>query len=59
MEIGKTVDKFLKQAGFNINWDETINSQIEINPFDWDKSYDDEKEYEIEGAYNSFTQVLK
>lgn len=59
LEIGKTVDKYLKQAGFNINWDETIKSQIEINPFDWDKSYDDEKEYEIEGAYNSFTQVLK
>ena len=59
LEIGKTVDQYLKQAGFNINWDNTINNQIEINPFNWDKSYNDEKEYEIEGAYNSFTQVLK
>ena len=54
LEIGKTVDRYLKQEGFKINWDGTINNQIEIIPFNWDKSYNDEKEYEIEGAYNSF-----
>ena len=32
----------------------TINNQIEINPFKWDKSYDENKEYEIEGAYEVF-----
>ena len=61
LEIGKIISKYLKDEGFTINWDETINNQIEINPFIWDKSYDDEKEYEIEGAYEVFTanQVLE
>lgn len=54
LEIGKTVSRYLKDENFDINWDETINNQIEINPFKWDKSYDDEKEYEIEGAYEVF-----
>ena len=54
LEIGKTVSKHLKDEGFTIIWDETVNNQIEINPFEWDKSYDDEKEYEVEGAYEAF-----
>ena len=54
LEIGKTVSKYLKDEGFTIIWDETVNNQIEINPFQWDKSYDDEKEYEVEGAYDAF-----
>ncbi|WP_406534368.1 DUF6891 domain-containing protein [Methanobrevibacter sp.] len=54
LEIGKTVSKCLKEENFNIDWDETINNQIEINPFKWDKSYDENKEYEIEGAYEVF-----
>ena len=60
LEIGKIVAKYLKDENFEINWDETVNNQIEINPFNWDKSYDDENEYEMEGAYEAFTtQVLK
>lgn len=61
LEIGKAVAKTLKDEGFTIEWDETVNNQIEINPFNWDKSYDSEKEYEIEGAYEVFTtsQVLE
>ena len=55
LEIGKTVAEYLKNEGFTIVWDETVNNQIEINPFNWDKSYDSEKEYEIEGAYEVFT----
>lgn len=54
LEIGKTVSKYLKDEGFTIIWDETVNNQIEINPFEWDKSYDGEKEYEVEGAYEAF-----
>ncbi len=54
LEIGKAVSKCLKDEGFTIIWDETVNNQIEINPFEWDKSYDDEKEYEVEGAYEAF-----
>ena len=56
LEIGKTVNQYLKEAGFKIKWDGTINNQIEIIQFNWDKSYNDEKEYEIEGAYNSFVR---
>ena len=61
LEIGKAVAKTLKDEGFTIDWDETVNNQIEIDPFNWDKSYDSEKEYEIEGAYKVFTtsQVLE
>ncbi|WP_405294140.1 DUF6891 domain-containing protein [Methanobrevibacter sp.] len=55
LDIGKIVSKYLKDEDFTIDWDETINNQIEINPFIWDKSYDDNKEYEMEGAYEAFT----
>ena len=55
LEIGKTVSAYLKNHDFTINWDETVNNQIEISPFVWDKSYSDEKEYEIEGAYDAYT----
>ena len=53
LEIGKIVESYLSQE-FSINWDGTINNQIEINPFKWDKSFDSDKEYEIEGAYETF-----
>ena len=61
LQIGKVIEKYLKEENFNIYWDGTINNQIEINPFKCDKSYDSEKEYEIEGAYEVFVknQVLK
>lgn len=59
LEIGKVVCNSLKTEGFEINWDVTINNQIEINHFEWDKSYNDEKEFEIEGAYENFTKVFK
>ena len=59
LKIGNIVNEHLKSAGFDINWDGTINNQIEILSFSWDKSYNSEKEYEIEGAYNSFCEVLK
>jgi hypothetical protein len=56
LEIGRVVCRCLEDEGFTIDWDETVNNQIEINPFKWDKSYDDEKEYEIEGAYDVFVK---
>ena len=55
LEIGNTVCEYLKDENFTIVWDGTVNNQIEINPFNWDKSFDSEKEYEIEGAYEVFT----
>ena len=54
LKIGEIVVDSLKSAGFTLVWDGTINNQIEINPFKWDKSFDEEKEYEIEGAYDVF-----
>lgn len=59
LEIGNIVNDHLKSVGFDINWDGTINNQIEIRNFSWDKSYNDKKEYEIEGAYSNFCEVLK
>ncbi len=56
LEIGKIVSNMWKSENFNINWDGTINNQIEIIPFNWDKAYDDEKEFEIEGAYDNFVK---
>ena len=53
LEIGKVVAEALNNNDFNIEWDETINTQIKINPFKWDKSYD-EKEYGMEGAFEVF-----
>ncbi|WP_298524746.1 DUF6891 domain-containing protein [uncultured Methanobrevibacter sp.] len=55
LEIGKIVAKCLSQE-FSIDWDETINDQIEISPFKWDKSFNGEKEYEIEGAYETYVK---
>ena len=59
LDIGNIVNDCLKSQGFEINWDGTINNQIEIVPFEWDKSFDSDKEYEIEGAYNNFVEALK
>ena len=56
LEMGKTIYKYLNEE-FDVIWDESLNSQIEINPFKWDKIYDDEI-YEIEGAYERFIEVL-
>lgn len=54
LEIGKIVEDYLKAENFSIIWDGTVNNQIEINPFKWDKSFDGDKDYEIEGAYEVF-----
>ena len=58
LKIGKTVSQALKQE-FNINWNVSVNEQIEIDPFIWDKSFSDEEEYEIEGAYDVFVNKVK
>ncbi|WP_407431628.1 DUF6891 domain-containing protein [Methanobrevibacter sp.] len=58
LEIGKTVYKYLHDANFEIEWDETVNSPIEIINFTWDKKFSEDNEYEIEGAYNLFVGVI-
>lgn len=57
LEIGKIVYSQLLDSGFDVNWNESVNSQIEIRNFKWDKRFDDEKEYELEGAYDLFVGV--
>lgn len=58
LEIGKTVYKYLCDVNFEIEWDETVNSPIEIINFTWDKKFSEDNEYEIEGAYNLFVGVM-
>jgi len=53
LEIGKKVANMLRNDGFIVNWNEDVDIRIEIKPFKWEKSFDNE-EYEIEGAFNSF-----
>ena len=53
LEIGKIVVNTLKEANFNVNWDETVNNQIEIS-IKWDKIFDENKEYEMEGAFEAY-----
>ena len=58
LKIGKTVYGSLSGAGFDLNWNESVNDPIEIVNFQWDKKYDENKEYEIEGAYDLFVGVI-
>ncbi|WP_299523920.1 DUF6891 domain-containing protein [uncultured Methanobrevibacter sp.] len=53
LEIGKIIFNDLKEANFSVNWDETVNNQIEISIV-WDKTFDENKEYEIEGAFEEY-----
>ena len=53
LEIGKIVFRTLKESNFDVNWDETVNNQIEIS-IEWDKIFDENKEYEMEGAFEAY-----
>ena len=52
--IGKTIEKLLKDLNFKIDRNQTVNEQITINPFIWDKSYNENEEFEMEGAYETY-----
>lgn len=58
LEIGEIVYQKLIDSKFKVNWDNTVNSPIEIINFKWDKKYSEDTEYEIEGAYELFTGVM-
>ena len=58
LKIGKLIYQQLTDSNLEVEWDETVNSPIKIIDFIWDKKYDKNKEYEIEGAYDIFTGVL-
>ena len=53
LEIGKIIFNTLNEANFTLNWDETVNNQIEIS-IKWDKVFDETKEYEMEGAFEAY-----
>lgn len=54
LEIGNVVRDVLESFDFNIVWDGTLDEQIMLDPFVWDKSFNPETVYEMEGAYETF-----
>lgn len=55
LEIGNIVfDELSSFDNFDVSWDGTVNNQIEIKDFNWDKKYDPQKEYEMEGSFEEF-----
>ena len=58
LEVGKMVYNCLDNADFDVMWDESINTPIEIHNFVWDKNFDENKEYEIEEVYDFFIGVI-
>ncbi len=54
LEIGNTIKDILESSGFNIIWNCTVDEQITIEPFKWDKNFNPEREYEMEGAFEVF-----
>lgn len=54
LEIGKLIKEALEGFNFNVIWNGTVDEQIEINPFVWDKQFSSDKEYEMEGAFETF-----
>lgn len=54
LEIGNVVRDVLESFDFNIVWDGTLDEQIMIDPFVWDKSFNPDRVYEMEGAYETF-----
>jgi hypothetical protein len=53
LEIGKKIVHVLRNNGFSVDWNEDINTRIAIDPFKWEKLFDNE-EYQMEGSFNSF-----
>jgi len=48
-EVGKRIVELLVENGFDVTWDESIDSRIMINDFWWDKVFDGE-DYGVERA---------
>lgn len=54
LEIGNIVYQALMDANFDVDWDKTVNCPIKIINLKWDKKFDENMEYEVEGAYKLF-----
>lgn len=58
LEIAKKVANTLKDYGFEINWNESVDERIIIKNFDWKKQFDG-KEYSMDGALEDFIELNK
>lgn len=58
LKIGNIIYQSLVDADFNVKWNKSVNSPIELIDFEWDKKFNENMEYEIEGAYDLFTGVM-
>lgn len=54
LKMGREICEILKAFNFNVSWSENIDDVIVIDPFNWDKKFNPDKEYEIEGAFDVF-----
>lgn len=56
LEIAKKVADCLKEYGFEIDWNESVDERILIKNFNWRKHFD-EKEYSMDGALEDFIEL--
>lgn len=58
LEIAKRIVAVLKDYGFDIDWNESVDERILIKGFDWKKHFDG-KEYSMDGALEDFIELNK
>ena len=58
LEIGKIIAGCLKENGFSVRWNETVDEQIVIDNFEWKKAFD-ERQYSMDGAFEDYVAVHK
>jgi hypothetical protein len=56
LEIGKAIAECLKENGFKVRWNETVDEQIVIEDFNWKKAFD-ERQYSMDGAFEDYAAV--
>ncbi len=57
LTIGKQIKKTLEENNLTVIWDENIDEQIQIKPFNWMKKFDETKTYEMEGSVDSYIKL--
>lgn len=58
LKIGKIIVEALESNGFNIKWNNSLDSPIEITNFIWEKVYTD-NEYSMDGALNIYLEFYE
>lgn len=56
LKIGEEIQEVLLENNLNVEWNHTINEEIIIKPFIWDKEYNNGI-YEMEGAVKSYIEI--